>query len=30
MWCKSYDAHHCFSENMDHIIADISTTIIIQ
>jgi hypothetical protein len=23
MWCKSYDAHAYFSENTDHIIADI-------
>jgi hypothetical protein len=26
MWCKGYDAQPCFSENTDHIIADISRT----
>jgi hypothetical protein len=26
MWCKRYDTHPCFSENVDYIIADISRT----
>jgi hypothetical protein len=30
MWCKSHDAHPCPSENADHILADLSRTIIHQ
>jgi hypothetical protein len=30
MWCKSHDAHPCLSENKNHIIADMSRTMIHQ